>query len=288
MEKIPCEPQVGADIEVFLHDDTKGTVVPCVGIIKGTKNEPWTPEEYRAGFSLQEDNVMLEYNIPPARTCKAFTTNMQVARTMIKENLPDNHSYRVDQQWTFMPGQLRSKQAKTFGCSPDFDAYEGGQERQFPLAPIGDANTRTCGGHIHIGGSFNCPDFVAALFADLWLGVICATGPRKQNVRTAWYGKPGIYRPKPYGIEYRTPDNFWTKDKNKIYYVGSSAIKLSTWLSSNEAAIIKKVFNAVTWPRVRNYMSPAHPRMSVAGRRERAQEYEHIMREAIRVGVPIE
>jgi len=31
----------------------------------------------------------------------------------------------------------------------------------------------------------------------------------KQKLRRMFYGQPGIYREKPYGLEYRTPSNFW-------------------------------------------------------------------------------
>ena len=80
-------------------------------------------------------------------------------------------------------------------------------------------NVRTCGGHIHLGGDFQCPDFVAALFAELFLGVFGRLPMNFKSVRQRWYGQPGIFRSKPYGIEYRTPDSSWTSDTSYMEYI---------------------------------------------------------------------
>ena len=276
MKKAPCDPQVGADIEVFLYDKEKRHVIPCVGVINGTKDKPFKPEGYVDGFALQEDNVMLEYNIPPARTEGTWYKRFQVAKQMMRKHLPAGYSWRTYPEHKFRPKDLISPQAKVIGCEPDFDAYEGGEIRSF-CDTLG--LERSCGGHIHLGGNFNCPDFIAALFADLCIGVFAGTGPDQANSRTAWYGKPGIFRPKPYGVEYRTPDNRWTKNSDKVQYVGMCSLSLATWLTMHEAAVIRGVFKAINWSRVRDYLSPACE--------NKQQLYKQISVEAQEAGVPI-
>jgi len=276
MKKTPCTPQVGADIEVFLYDEIKKKIVPCVGIIKGTKDKPFHPEDYPRGFALQEDNVMLEYNIPPAKSADTFYQRFPTARAMIEDNVPKNHSHLVVAEHKFLAKELRSPQAQMIGCEPDYSAYNGGEVRT-PNVILGQH--RSCGGHIHLGGNFNCPDFVSALFADLVLGVYTGTRSGEANTRTNWYGQPGIYRPKPYGIEYRTPDNQWTADRDMTYRVGTFGLVLTQWLTTNEAEVIRRTFKQINWPRVRDYMRPDGYDANV---------YTAIVNEARQAGVPIQ
>ena len=74
MKKIPCDPQAGSDIEVFLVNE-KNTVIPCVGLVKGTKEKPHRPKGMPKGYAVQEDNVMLEFNVPPVRSDGRKTVN---------------------------------------------------------------------------------------------------------------------------------------------------------------------------------------------------------------------
>ena len=250
MRKEPCEPKVGADVEVFLTKDDH--VVPCVGLVEGTKDKPWQPPDFVKGFALQEDNVMLEFNVPPASSLWAWEENLRTARKMLKQYTPPEHKYIVVEHNNFIPKDLRSTQAKTIGCEPDFDAYSGGEERTF-CGVLG--NTRTCGGHIHLGGDFNCPDFVAALFADLLIGTLPDVRSRG-GPRAEWYGKAGIYRPKPYGIEYRTPSNRWFSDRSTIHNAGCAAYHLARYLTYSDAATIRLAFKAIPWTMIREYANP--------------------------------
>jgi len=280
MKKTPCEPQIGADIEVFLYDNVRDTIVPCVGVINGTKDKPFIPKDYVQGFALQEDNVMLEYNIPPAKTSATWAGRFPVAHTMIMEHIPKHHGWRVLPEHQFMPNDLRSNQAKAIGCEPDHSAYDGGEER---VIQVELTNWRSCGGHIHLGGNFNCPDFVAALFAELCLGIGAGLRTTEPNTRTTWYGQPGIFRPKEYGIEYRTPDNMWTNNADTIHRVGTVALALCRYLTTNEAAVLRKAFRAITWPRLRDYMTPDTKRDQNT---QRAMA-DAIVQEALTAGVPI-
>jgi hypothetical protein len=176
--------------------------VPACGLVGGTKEDPLVLENCAewGDYAVQEDNVMVEWNVPAANDWEEFFGSIS----------------------------LRSDQAKTFGCEPDFDAYLGGQQRRDGAMDI-LGNTRTCGGHIHLGGDFQCPDFVAALF-------------------------PGVFRPKPYGIEYRTPSSVWTSDERTMEYVSIYAMKCSAFLTETPAEELQRMFRTFPWLKLREYM----------------------------------
>ena len=253
--KIPCLPQIGADVEAFLYSNKENRFVPCVGVLPGTKENPFPLPGMPKGYAVQEDNVMVEFNIPPKKTPGQFTTAIHKAvsgvRAMLEEKYPTEFRMYFKADARFMQKDLTSQQAKLIGCEPDFNAYEGGVMRRDP-PPIGVH--RGAGGHIHLGGDFQCPDFIAALFADLSLGVAAYTKLTKAR-RDDWYGKPGVYRPKPYGIEYRSPDCMWAQDQDSTGHVAHNAILLARWLTKTDARDIQTTFRGIDWNRVYQYNS---------------------------------
>ena len=261
MSKQAVVPTIGADPECFLVDPD-GTIVPAIGFINGTKENPYRPEGAPKGYGLQVDNVMLEYNIPPATTPHDFTSNISYAEKLLRSALPKGYGITYTPTHSFTPKQLSDPAAQEIGCAIDYDAYEGGQPR---TALPALSNLRTCGGHIHLGGDFNCPQFVAALFCDAVLGIglhLCNMEAKVANERRAWYGAPGIYRPTPYGIEYRTPSNVWLyagySDKIATY-----ALRLARWLSETPPAEIRSTFKQIDWALVRAAMTDKNPNARV-------------------------
>lgn len=116
-----------------------------------------------------------------------------------------------------------------FGCNPDVDAYT--MQSKQPVIPQGH-RLRYSGGHIHFNMSLVTGDArwstasritavtdekelarlqaAAALLCDATLGIfsVLALGelhdPQGERDRRLFYGQAGSYRPKKYGIEYRT------------------------------------------------------------------------------------
>jgi len=284
MHKQPCEPSIGTDLEMFLFDNEQGQIVPCVGVLPGTKEEPYKPPGYRDGFAIQEDNVMVEFNIPPATDFGTFYNNVRDAKVMVMKELQDRYGakyslYSKHATHKFTPCELDSKQAQLIGCEPDFDAYSGGtiRENTTPLS-----NMRSCGGHIHLGGNFQCPDFVAALFAELFfnLGTGGDIGFNPDCPRVAWYGMPGIYRPKPYGIEYRTPNNEWATHNSTIEQVGYVGIRLASWLTNTDTIEIQRAFRGVPWLKLKTML--LRPRGPARGKLE-----SEVYTAATNAGVPL-
>ena len=283
MQKIPSPVAIGTDIELFLYDNEKAGIVPCVGILEGTKEKPFQPEGYGKGYAIQEDNVMVEYNIPPVATTPEFMTAVRNGRTMVAKELSKRHGglYSLDYRTVshkFKARELQSPQAKLIGCEPDFDAYEGGSIRTNPPAP---GLVRSCGGHIHLGGDFNCPDWVAALFAELFIGMRGRVH-NKQSERSKWYGKPGIFRPKPYGIEYRTPDNSWATSISGLETISAWGIETARFLTHSDALVIQRAFRSIPWVKVREWMLREDK-----GTRPAKVQYSEIIRAAKKGGLKI-
>lgn len=283
MLKIPSEIGVGTDLELFLFDNEKALPVPCVGILEGSKEKPFRPKGYGKGFAIQEDNVMVEFNIPPQATPNGFVEAVKKGRTMVLKELQLRHGtkyglYQGSHSYKFTAAQLASRQAQTIGCEPDFDAYEGGKVRNNPPAP---GLTRNCGGHVHLGGDFKCPDFVAGLFAELFIGIRGGCFALPSDPRSAWYGKPGLYRPKPYGIEYRTPNNTWSTDSYKMETVGAYAIRCARFLTESDAVKLQTAFRRVPWLKVRELM------LEGANSKKGQNLWQQVITAAKHAGVPL-
>lgn len=256
MEKIPCQPSLGADVEYFLHNDRTDEIEIACGKVGGTKDNPL--EINHRGYFVQEDNVMVEWNIPVAHSWDAFynaiTDAVAYVNDHVRTTVGADYSAVCRAEHKFKPIDLVSPQAKTFGCEPDFDAYTGGKMRPDGARDLLGLR-RTCGGHIHLGGNFNCPDFVAALFAELYFHVFATLPMDYSSVRQQWYGQPGVFRPKPYGIEYRTPDSTWTDNDHAIELVSIYGLKCSEFLTKTTADKLQRTFRQFPWLELRKYVS---------------------------------
>jgi len=279
---------VGADIEVFVakrvlkevtkkeryldeaHQEVRvrpvtrkrisnGDIIPCVGLFPGTKEKPHRPKGWPEGYAIQEDNVMLEFNIPPAKSPGDLIAIIENARSYVDALCEKKDLIPVwsKPEWNFRPIDLTTPQAKLFGCEPDLDAYSGGVQRD--SIPNFGFN-RTCGGHIHIGGDFNCPDFVAVLFVELviamYMGVHFVTDPK--SMRSQWYGRPGVYREKSYGLEYRTLSNQWASNQYGVNDLAGIIFRIANVLVSNSAKTLQGWFRRIEWTQVQKVlMTPA-------------------------------
>jgi hypothetical protein len=212
---------VGTDLEVFLRDNLTGQPVPVCGLVGGTKEEPRRVlNSY--GFAVQEDNVMLEFNIPAAPAKRDFVTSLDRMMRFIQKEISD-HGLHVDvaPSMLFQPEQLLSPQAMQIGCEPDFNAYRK-VERKITVEEMG--NMRCAGGHVHVSffedatedNPDGYPDDEARLLLvramDLHHGLASLFFDTDMQ-RRRLYGKAGMYRPKSYGIEYRSLSNAWLRSK---------------------------------------------------------------------------
>lgn len=224
-------PRLGADPELFVQN-IEGQVIPICGKIGGTKENPliinhlieaqYGPEGGRRGreidkqghYAIQEDNVMLEFNVPAYKESQYFQDSITKILTVLENTVLVQQELRpkYDQVvHTFKPEDIAQfPQAFTVGCLPDLNAYaETGDFERPPFNAATFGNHRFCGGHLHVQyNKNNVPPHIFAQFMDV-VAELPFLRYDKQKMRRMFYGQPGLYREKPYGIEYRTTSNFW-------------------------------------------------------------------------------
>jgi len=219
---------LGADPELFLVD-AQNAFVSAVGLIGGTKQQP-LPLPIGEGFAVQEDNVAVEYNIPPSASREEFNNNINSAMQCLTERIAGLGLRFSDVSAVAFPEmQLNDPRALEFGCDPDFNAWKDGAQNPRPKAT--DWRLRSCGGHVHIGYSFDSQAAVCSFIRhlDLYLSVP-AVLMDEGNLRKQLYGKPGAFRYKPYGCEYRSLSNFWTlTSKTRDWVWDSIELAMDAW-----------------------------------------------------------
>jgi hypothetical protein len=216
---------IGCDPEVFVSQ--KGTFLSAFGLIKGDKKNP---EKIRRG-AVQVDGMALEFNIDPAATEEEFCINVNDVFSQMKAMVP-TYDVVVSPVANFDPEYMKSQpfEALQLGCDPDFNAWKNGEINE---KPNGDWPFRTASGHIHIGWTegqsiedadhlHRCMMVTRQMDFYLALGSIFYDEDQK---RRTMYGAPGCFRPKSYGVEYRTLSNMWLSSQNLISWVYRNSVK---------------------------------------------------------------
>lgn len=235
---------IGTDTELFAIDKAGKHRALC-GLIGGTKEKPLPmSNNLPNGFAVQEDNVAVEFNIPPYTEKDSFIIAVRMAKSEIKKRL-DKLALSISPECavSFDKSELVHPTALLFGCEPDYDAWKM-IENSKPVAE--DATLRTAGGHIHVGHGMDMVRGVQNM--DLFLGVpsVILDNGRSSTERRKLYGKAGAMRPKPYGWEYRVLSNFWVFDDKLIGWVfdaTNAALEYKHKFSKKEAAIIQDCIN---------------------------------------------
>ena len=203
--------RLGSDPEVFLKN--KGKFMAVCGLLNG--HDKWNPlqvPDMQQGFTFQEDNVAVEFGIPPAASCAEFVSHIQAVQKKFLEQY--KHLKFSNLSCVVFPDEeMQHPAAHIFGCEPDFNAWNGHMNKK-PSPPV--PNMRSAGGHVHIETTLNKRHVIQA--CDLFLGVPSVLMDDGE-MRKKLYGKAGCFRPKPYGVEYRTLSNFWIFKKKYIEWV---------------------------------------------------------------------
>lgn len=220
-------PTIGCDPELLVTSRTTGNIVPICGLLGGSKKNP-RPIKTKAdiGLGVLEDGVMLEFNMNPCKSSKEFETNVHTACRAIENELVtlDLQPYYQTCEYEFPLEQLKKHpEAMIFGCDPDFMAFQRGQERE-PPTPEQLGNFRCAGQHIHIGypkDKVKMPDWAFVQYLEAFIGCYYLPAQASKGMRRKFYGIPGLYRPKDYGFEWRTPDNWLSNLRQGITGKGS-------------------------------------------------------------------
>lgn len=199
---------IGADPELFV--EKHGEIVSAEGMIGGTKENPQSISD--EGHAIQEDNIMVEFNIPPCTNENDFVNHLNFVEEYLDQlvglqGCTLNYSASAEINEKF----LQTEQAKRFGCDPDLNFYL----KDVNQAPDAETNLRTCGGHIHIGYE-NPEEEISELIVvamDIKLG-LPSVNIDPDDRRKEMYGLAGCFRFKDYGVEYRSLSNFWLKTED--------------------------------------------------------------------------
>lgn len=203
--------RLGSDPEVFLQD-AAGKPISSIGYIRADKWSPLQIPDMEKGFTLQEDNVSLEYGIPPASSAEEFVHHIQAVMERSKEWVP-GLSFSKLSCIVFPEDQMQHPLAHVFGCEPDWCAWTGNTNPK-PVPP--HPYLRSAGGHIHVETQEDKHQVVKGM--DLFLGIPSVLMDEGE-MRKQLYGKAGALRYKEYGVEYRTLSNFWIFKEELIKWV---------------------------------------------------------------------
>lgn len=226
---------IGADPELFIVNEKSKRVVSSVGLIPGEKGDPYVADDMPSGFGLETDNIVAEFNIPPATTKEAFINNIEYMKAYINKfvkNVNSSLGILCAASKVVDASQLQSPQAKMFGCDVDFNAYT---QAPNPKPNGAKTNLRSCGFHIHIGYDNNNIDTSVLLvkYLDAFLGIPSVIKDRDKR-RRSLYGKAGCFRLTPYGVEYRVLSSAMMRDTELLGLVWDQTMK--SIMAYNDAA----------------------------------------------------
>lgn len=209
--------KIGADPELFIIEKATGKLVSAHGMLPGDKKNP---HRVKHG-AVQVDGMAAEFNIDPARTANEFVRNIKSVMGSLQAIVGDKYELVAIPTAHFGKELIDAQpdEAKELGCDADYDAWTG---KQNPTPDV-EAPYRTGAGHVHIGWTDGqdtsdvqhrgiCEHLIRNL--DLYT---CPLLKLEDDVlRRQLYGKAGAYRPKSYGVEYRTPSNVWLKNEKTM------------------------------------------------------------------------
>lgn len=205
--------RLGADPECFLQCIETGKILSAIGRINGTKDKPVSVDGFPKGFAYQADNVLVEFNIPPANSMKEFILNNEKMMEFLNKKVGIDHNARllICASNVMDDRELEDPRAHIFGCEPDFNVWT---LEPNPRPKADNPALRSAGGHIHIGLQMSRMDKIMVgrlLDATVGLWSVCIDDDVH---RRQLYGKAGAIRFKPYGLEYRTLSNFWLRGRD--------------------------------------------------------------------------
>lgn len=228
--------QIGADPEVFIYDAKAAQYVSAHTFIPGTKKEP-LPTHFGG---LQVDGVSAEFNIKPCDDVLTWIRRNNAALgalTNLATKANPNYVVSIAPVATFDKKYFNTLPPSVLelGCDPDFSAYTGMPNP----SPQTNEPFRTGSGHIHFGwyashsleknplnNEAHLKDCVSVVkLADFSIFLLSGLWDQDRKRRTL-YGNKGAFRPKPYGVEYRSPSNAWLKDNLMQAWVFNTAMHI--------------------------------------------------------------
>lgn len=234
---------LGSDPELLGFNVQSGKIGSFAGRLGADK---WNKKTVSDDIRIQEDNVLIEYDINPHATFEGFSDNIARGLAACYEaakplgmSIAEGVCSHI-----FSAAELQSfhESAFVFGCEPDYNALTGMRN---PKPAAADPGLRTCGGHIHIGYD-KVTDVtgdnqkILGVMCDYFLGLpslLLDSDDRRREL----YGKAGACRFKEYGIEYRTLSNFWTFQPRLHQWAFDQAQKAFKFMNSGDFQMLCQI-----------------------------------------------
>lgn len=207
---------IGTDPEVFLRSIETKKIVSAHDRIPGEKTNPHRVPN----GAIQVDGLAAEFNTDPAKTADEFLAFIESVLGSIKSHAGPDVEVVIEPTAWFDQEYFDSlpEFPKLLGCTPDYDAYTG----QKSPPPGTTEPFRTGAGHIHLGWTeeYNptskrhfsvCRDIVMQMDAVIYPTSLLWDYDQK---RRELYGRIGAFRPKFYGVEYRSVSNAYLREKS--------------------------------------------------------------------------
>lgn len=167
------------------------------------------------GHQFYWDNVLAECAINFGRHKTEVIDNFRDCLGIYAE-MVHPHVLVAQASQEYPPEALQDERSQIVGCKPDTCAYMM-EVATPPRDKMCGKPLRSCGGHIHLGqeegilDGDGCEPVIIVHLLDLFLSIPAMFIEKDPTsaARRSLYGQAGRYRPKPYGIEYRSLGNFW-------------------------------------------------------------------------------
>lgn len=188
-----------------------GELVSSLTILQGRKHHA---EPLPCGGTIMADNVMAEFTTIPQDHKNGFRQSIRESLTGLHNKVQAHGcSLFAIPSASFPKSELKSDEAKQFGCDPDYDAWTC-KLNKFDERTAKRTTLRVAGAHVHVGHPIirqlkDKPPFVKVLDSIPGLASVIIDNHDDSKRRREMYGKAGAHRPKDYGVEYRVPSNFW-------------------------------------------------------------------------------
>jgi len=202
---------IGSDPEFFIEKD--GEILPSFMFLNGTKSEP---EDYKNGFALLKDNLLVEGNIPPATEKEEFIGNMELLKSLIQDILEAKGAKLLsDDVQEYKEEYIFTEDGMEFGCSNYLNPYK----QEIVATPQLTTNKRVAGFHIHIGYTILDENYSKRYIDQLlakafdYFVTIPSDKVYYSKYRRKNYGDYGSFRPTIYGLEFRSLGSYFTQEK---------------------------------------------------------------------------
>jgi hypothetical protein len=190
-----------------------GKFYSAIGIVPGTRENRHTIGDNEFYY----DNVLAECAIKPGKNKQEVINNFKICFQEYA-NLVYPYKLTIKAFYNYPKPQLRSPEAREVGCNDEYCPYTMSQIP--PPQEVMYSRKRSAGGHIHLGragwvqqacGVFGIGLWDAAKSLDFFVGLssVLMDNDKTTIDRKKLYGQAGRYRKTDYGIEYRSPSNFW-------------------------------------------------------------------------------